>query len=66
MKRLAIIAGKGQLPIDVAAAAIVDGYDVLVLPIEGQADADFTSFQTNPIKSGSYSENPVDYYATWH
>ena len=33
MKRLAIIAGKGHLPLDVAAAVIVDGYDVLVLPI---------------------------------
>ena len=42
MKRLAIIAGKGHLPIDVAKTATADGYDVLVLPIEGQADADFT------------------------
>ena len=52
MKRLAIIAGKGHLPIDVAKTATADGYDVLVLPIEGQADADFTSYQTNSIRLG--------------
>ncbi len=52
MKRLAIIAGKGHLPIDVAAAATAEGYDVLVLPIEGQADADFTRYQTSLIRLG--------------
>ena len=52
MKRLAIIAGKGHLPIDVAKTATADGYDVLVLPIEGQADADFTSYQANSIRLG--------------
>jgi DUF1009 family protein len=52
MKRLAIIAGKGHLPIDVAMAATANGYDVLLLPIEGQADADFTSYQTNSIRLG--------------
>ena len=30
MKRLAIIAGKGHLPLDVAKTATADGYDVLV------------------------------------
>ena len=53
MKRLAIIAGKGHLPLDVAKTATADGYDVLVLPIEGQADADFTSYQANLIRLGS-------------
>jgi len=52
MKRLAIIAGKGSLPIDVARTATADGYDVLVLPIEGQADADFTSYQASSIRLG--------------
>ena len=52
MKRLAIIAGKGNLPIDVAKTATADGYDVLVLPIEGQADADFTSYQASSIRLG--------------
>ena len=52
MKRLAIIAGKGHLPLDVAKTATANGYDVLVLPIEGQADADFTSYQANLIRLG--------------
>ena len=53
MKRLAIIAGKGHLPIDVAKTATADGYDVLVLAIEGQADADFTGYQASSIRLGS-------------
>lgn len=52
MKRLAIIAGKGHLPIDVAQMATADGYDVLVLPIDGQADADFTGYQASSIRLG--------------
>ena len=52
MKRLAIIAGKGHLPLDVAKTATADGYDVLVLPIEGQADADFTNYQASSIRLG--------------
>jgi DUF1009 family protein len=56
MKRLAIIAGKGHLPIDLAQAATADGYDVLILPIEGQADADFTSYQANTIRLGGIGE----------
>ena len=53
MKRLAIIAGKGHLPLDVAETATADGYDVLVLPIDGQADADFTCYQSISIRLGS-------------
>ncbi len=53
MKRLAIIAGKGHLPIDVARKAKAEGYDVLVLPIEGQADADFTAYRTSSIRLGA-------------
>jgi DUF1009 family protein len=56
MTRLAIIAGKGQLPIDVATAAAADGFDVLILAIEGQADADFTAYQTMPIRLGAIGE----------
>jgi len=52
MKRLAIIAGKGHLPVEVAATATANGYDVLVLPIEGQADADFTNYQARWIRLG--------------
>ncbi len=56
MKRLAIIAGKGKLPAEVAAAASADGHNVLVLPIEDQADADFNSYQTIPIRLGAISK----------
>lgn len=56
MTRLAIIAGKGQLPVDVAAAAAAGGFDVLILPITGQADADFTAYQTMPIRLGAIGE----------
>ena len=64
MKRLTIIAGKGHLPLDVAKTATANGYDVLVLPIEGQADADFTSYQANLIRWGHW-KNSVDYHAEW-
>ncbi|MDC0650241.1 UDP-2,3-diacylglucosamine diphosphatase LpxI [Alphaproteobacteria bacterium] len=56
MTRLAIIAGKGQLPVEVAAAATADGFDVWILPINGQADADFTPYQTLPIRLGAIGE----------
>jgi DUF1009 family protein len=52
-KRLAIIAGKGRMPLDVAHAAADDGYMPLVMPINGQADADFTAFETAPIRLGA-------------
>ena len=52
MKRLAIIAGKGHLPIEVAKTATAEGYHVLILTIEGQADADFTGYQASSIRLG--------------
>ncbi|MDC6458458.1 UDP-2,3-diacylglucosamine diphosphatase LpxI [Alphaproteobacteria bacterium] len=56
MTRLAIIAGKGQLPVDVAGAAAADGFDVLILAIKGQSDADFSAYQTVPIRLGAIGE----------
>jgi len=56
MKRLAIIAGKGPLPGEVAMAAIAQGHEVLILPIEGQADADFSGYQTVPIRLGAINK----------
>ena len=53
MTSLAIIAGKGNLPIDVALAAASMGFNVVVFPIQGQADADFVGYQTVPIHLGS-------------
>ena len=52
-KHLAIIAGKGRMPLEVAHAAADDGYRLLVMPINGQADADFTGFETVPIRLGA-------------
>ena len=56
MTRLAIIAGKGQLPVEVAAAATACGFDVLILPINGQTDAYFTAYHTMPIRLGAIGE----------
>ena len=44
MTRLAIIAGQGNLPLQVAKAAVHQGYDVFIFPIDGQADAVFDGF----------------------
>jgi DUF1009 family protein len=54
-KSLAIIAGKGPLPTKVAHAARNEGYDILVLPIIGQADANFDGFDAIPIRLGAIS-----------
>lgn len=56
MARLAIIAGKGQLPVEVATTALANGHTIMVLPIEGQADADFTLYDTIPIRLGAISK----------
>jgi DUF1009 family protein len=44
MKHLAIIAGRGVLPLQVAKAASGLGYEVFIFAIEGQADAVFDGF----------------------
>ena len=46
---LAIIAGAGSLPREVAAEVTARGGRAVVLPIRGFADADFSRFQTRPI-----------------
>ncbi len=55
MKRLAIIAGGGHLPVELAGAATKMGYEVLLLPIEGQADADLSGYKAVPIRLGGIS-----------
>ncbi len=52
-KRLGIIAGKGLLPLDVAFAARIDGYEVFIFPIIGQSDAIFDGFTVVPIRLGA-------------
>lgn len=49
MTKLAIIAGQGHIPVDIGHAAIAHGYDVVIMPLEHQADADFSDFETVPI-----------------
>jgi hypothetical protein len=42
-------------------AAIAQGFDVLILPIKGQADADFSAYQTTPIRLGAIGETRSDH-----
>ena len=49
MTKLAIIAGQGHIPVDIGHAAIAHGYDVVIMPLEHQADADYNGFETVPI-----------------
>ena len=44
MTKLAVIAGQGKIPVQIAEMASSMGYDVIVMPIRGQADADFSAF----------------------
>lgn len=53
MTRLAIIAGQGNLPLQVARAADEQGHEVVIFPIQGQADAVFDGFVVQPIKLGA-------------
>lgn len=46
MSRLAIIAGQGAHPLKLATAVAADGENPLVILLDGQADADFTAFET--------------------
>ncbi|GIR33150.1 MAG: hypothetical protein CM15mP46_1450 [Alphaproteobacteria bacterium] len=56
MTRLAIIAGQGNLPLQVARAADEQGYDVVIFPIEGQADAVFDGFVVQPVRLGAIGQ----------
>ena len=49
MTKLAIIAAQGHIPVDIGHAAIAHGYDVIIMPLEHQADADYSAFETVPI-----------------
>lgn len=56
MTRLAIIAGQGNLPLQVAWAANKQGHEVVIFPIEGQADAVFDSFVVQPVRLGAIGQ----------
>lgn len=51
-KKIAIVAGKGEMPLHVAREAAAHGHEVLIFPIEGSADADYSDFQNTPLKIG--------------
>ena len=52
MAKLAIIAGQGALPAQIAEMASQMGHSVLIMPIEGQADGNFHGFECLPIRLG--------------
>ena len=53
MTKLAVIAGQGRIPVQIAEKAVSMGHDVVVMPIRGQADADFSAFVSLPITLGA-------------
>ncbi len=53
MTHLAIIAGRGLLPLQVAKAAAGLGYEVFIFAIEGQADAVFDGFTVQSVRLGA-------------
>ena len=56
MTRLAIIAGQGNLPLQVARAAADQGYSVFIFPIEGQADEAFEGFAVQRVRLGAIGQ----------
>ena len=53
MTKLAVIAGQGRIPVQIAEMAVSMGHDVVVMPICGQADADFSAYVSLPITLGA-------------
>ena len=51
--RLAIVAGSGNLPVHVAEAARANGEEPLVFPLIGEANADWSSFETFEVGIGN-------------
>ncbi len=51
-RRIAIVAGKGEMPLHVAAEATANGHEVLLFPIEGSANANFSTHPHIPLKIG--------------
>lgn len=54
--RLAIIAGYGRLPIDVALAAREQGIDPFILALEGEADQDWRDFDHIDLPIANFSK----------
>ncbi len=53
VQRLGILAGGGNLPREVAEHAAASGYDVHIVGIDGEVDADFSDFAFTPVNWGA-------------
>ena len=53
MRRVAVIAGQGQLPLQLARNVIAAKAVPIVFAVSGQADADFAEFETHEIALGA-------------
>lgn len=53
MARLAVIAGQGELPVTLADSATGMGEDVVIFAVAGQADADFSRFESHEVALGT-------------
>ena len=53
VRRLGILAGGGNLPREVAEQATASGFDVHVVAIDGEADADFSQFSVSRVNWGA-------------
>ena len=53
MSRLAVIAGQGRLPEELARHARDQGHDIVIFRITGQADAAFSGFETFDVPLGA-------------
>ncbi|MEC8145221.1 MAG: DUF1009 domain-containing protein, partial [Pseudomonadota bacterium] len=56
MARLAVIAGKGTLPVTLADSARSHGEEVVIIRIAGQADADFSAFEVFDAPLGAVGQ----------
>ncbi len=53
VQRLGILAGGGNLPLEVAEHAAAAGYDVHIVAIDGEAEADFKDFEVTQVNWGA-------------
>ena len=54
--RLAIIAGSGRLPVDVALAAREQGIDPIIIAITGEADYDWSDFEYKELPIANFAQ----------
>jgi DUF1009 family protein len=52
--RVAIVAGSGRLPVDVAEGLAIQGHSPLVLAVQGEVDSSFDRFDVESIRLGAF------------